>query len=87
MNPRVVVAHCHENYTITLTFSNGEQRRFDAHPYLKYPVFAPLTSIPYFLQGHASHGTVAWPNEEDFCPDTLYLESVPVADSPLGDAA
>ncbi|MFZ3207636.1 MAG: DUF2442 domain-containing protein [Geobacteraceae bacterium] len=87
MNPRVIEAHCHEDYTITLTFSNGENRFFSVRPYLEYPVFAPLASIPYFLQGQAAHGTVAWPNEEDFCPDTLYLESEPIEPAKIGNAA
>lgn len=87
MNPRVTTAQCHEDHSITMVFSNGECRRFDVRPYLEYPVFEPLKSVPYFMQGRAAHGTVVWPNEEDFSPDTLFLESVPVADSPVGDAA
>ncbi len=75
MNPRVITAECQPDQTIVLTFDNGEKRRFDARPYLDYPVFQPLQEITYFLRGKADHGTVAWPNEEDFCPDTLYLES------------
>lgn len=76
MNPRVTQATCHDDFTILLTFANGERRRFDARPYLDYPVFQPLNNPGYFLLGKAAHGTVAWPNEEDLCPDTLYLESV-----------
>ena len=75
MNPRVIAAECQPDQSIVLTFDNGEKRRFDARPYLDYPVFQPLQEITYFLRGKADHGTVAWPNEEDFCPDTLYLES------------
>lgn len=75
MNPRVTEAICHDDFTITLTFANGERRRFDARPYLDYPVFQPLRNPGYFQCGRVAHGTVAWPGEEDFCPDTLYLES------------
>lgn len=75
MNPRVTQAVCHDDFTITLTFANGEYRRFDARPYLDYPVFQALKNPDYFQRGAAAHGTVAWPGEEDFCPDTLYLES------------
>jgi len=28
-------------------------------------------------------GTVAWPKEQDICPDTLYMDSNKVADLPL----
>lgn len=75
MNPRVTKAECQPDHSIVLTFNNGEIRRFDIRPYLDYPVFQPLRDVSYFLRGHAHHGTVVWPHEEDFCPDTLYLES------------
>jgi len=78
MNPRVTQAVCHDDFTIALTFSNGESRRFDARPYLDYPVFQPLQNSVYFQRGMVAHGTVVWPQEEDFCPDTLYLESQPL---------
>lgn len=78
MLPRVSHAICHEDFNMTLTFANGERRRFDARPYLDYPVFQPLRNPGYFQLGKAAHGTVAWPGEEDFCPDTLYLEGVPL---------
>jgi len=75
MNPRVTKAECQPDHSILLTFNNGEKRRFDIRPYLDYPVFQPLRDVSYFLRGHVHHGTVVWPHEEDFCPDTLYLES------------
>jgi hypothetical protein len=76
MNPRVTQATCHDDFTITLTFANGEFRHFNARPYLDYPVFQPLRNPVYFQCGTVAHGTVVWPGEVDFCPDTLYLESV-----------
>jgi hypothetical protein len=75
MNPRVIQVECHSDHSMVVTFNNGERRRFDIRPYLVYPVFQSLREMSYFLRGRADHGTVCWPNEEDFCPDTLYLES------------
>ena len=75
MNPRVIQAECRADHSIVLTFNNGERRLFDMRPYLEYPVFLPLREVSYFLRGQAHHGTVAWPHEEDLCPDTLFLES------------
>ena len=64
--------------TITqLVFTNGERSNFDMTPYLSYPEFAPLRIVSFFKLGCVSHGTVAWPNEIDFDPDTLYLEGQP----------
>lgn len=78
MNPRVIQAECGADHSILLTFDNGEKRRFDIHPYLDYPVYQPLRDLTYFLRGRVGHGTVVWPGEEDFCPDTLYLDSLPI---------
>lgn len=77
MNPRVTHATCHADFSIRLSLNNGEQRVFDARPYLDYPAFHRLRDAHYFQRGFAHHGTVCWPEEEDFCPDTLYLESQP----------
>ena len=85
MNPRVKKVEAFSDFTLILTFNNGERRRFDARPYLSYPVYQPLNGVGFFLQAKVGHGTVMWPNEVDFCPDTLYLESVPLSAS--ADAA
>ena len=77
MNPRITAVAARDNYTLLLTFTNGEIRYFDITPYLGYPAFEPLRQITFFKLARASHGTVAWPREIDFDPDTLYLESKP----------
>lgn len=77
MNPRVTAATAHDDYSLHLTFANGEIRRFDMTPYLGYPAFEPLRQLAFFKLARASHGTVTWPREIDFDPDTLYLESRP----------
>lgn len=85
MNPRVKEVTACPDHTLVITFTNGECRRFDVRPYLEFTVFQPLKDIGYFLRARVEHGTVIWPGEIDFCPDTLYLESVPVKES--ADAA
>ena len=77
MNPRITAVAARDDYTLLLTFTNGEIRYFDITPYLDYPAFEPLRQIAFFKLARASHGTVAWPKEIDFDPDTLYLESEP----------
>ena len=39
MNPRVKSVVANENYTITITFENGETKIFDMTPYLDFGVF------------------------------------------------
>ena len=41
-------AEAKSDYTLRLTFSNGEQRLYDARPLLEYALFAPLKSLPFF---------------------------------------
>jgi hypothetical protein len=77
MNPRIVAVIAHDDYALLLTFYNGEIRHFDMKPYLVYPAFEPLRQIAFFKLARVSHGTVTWPKEIDFDPDTLYLEGRP----------
>lgn len=81
MNPRVKSVTAHADHSLTLVFVNGEIKRFDMRPYLGYPVFAPLTNIGFFKLAQVGHGTVIWPQDLDFSPDTLYLDSQTIADS------
>lgn len=76
MNPRVRQVQPLDNFQLRLTFANGEQRIFNVSPYLKYDAFRRLGNPAYFSLAHAEHGTVVWPDIVDFCPDTLYMESV-----------
>jgi len=43
---------------------------------LDFGVFNELKNKHYFNQAYIDNGTVAWPHEQDICPDTLYLDSV-----------
>lgn len=78
MNPRITAVIAQNDHILLLTFTNGETRRFDMTPYLAYPAFEPLRQISFFKLARAEHGTVSWPKEIDFDPDTLYLEGQPI---------
>jgi hypothetical protein len=75
MNPRVSAVSTNDDFTLTLLFTNGEAGVFDCRPFLTFGVFQELQDGRYFKQAFVQHGTVAWPHEQDICPDTLYLES------------
>ncbi len=81
MNPRITEVTPLADHTLMLTLANGEIRRFDLAPYLHYPCFEPLKQTAFFLLARCDHGTVAWPQNIDFDPDTLYLESKPIGQS------
>jgi hypothetical protein len=75
MNPRVIQVEAHDDFTLTLHFTNGESGVYDCRPLLDFGVFTELKDLSYFKSACVSNGTVHWPNEQDICPDTLYLDS------------
>ena len=77
MNPRVVSAEPMDDFKLFLIFTNGEERVFDCKPYLGKGIFRLLQDRTYFAKLQVVNGTVQWADEQDFCPDTLYLESKP----------
>lgn len=72
---KVVSAKANEDYTLDLEFDNGANKRFDVKPYLGKGIFAELKNLDYFKNIKIAFGTVQWKNEQDFAPETLYLES------------
>ena len=76
MNPRIKGVLAGENYQLNLVFTNGEQGIYDCSNLLNFGVFKELRNQYYFKQAKVVDGTVAWPHEQDICPDTLYLDSV-----------
>ncbi|MFH1009238.1 MAG: DUF2442 domain-containing protein [Candidatus Latescibacterota bacterium] len=76
MNPRVATVIATDGYKLRLVFTNGEQGIYDCAHLLDFGVFQEFRDKHYFKQAKLWHGTVAWPHEQDICPDTLYIDSV-----------
>ena len=79
MNPRVRSVKTLPDYRLRLTFTNGEVRVFDMRPYLGIGVFRELRDPTLFRTVRPFLGSIAWKNEQDLCPDTLYEEGQPTA--------
>jgi hypothetical protein len=75
MNPRVINVLPLDGYRLLLSFSNGEMGIYDCSSLLQFEIFSGLREYSYFNKVKVCAGTVVWPNKEDICPDTLYLES------------
>ncbi|MBF0491570.1 MAG: DUF2442 domain-containing protein [Deltaproteobacteria bacterium] len=75
MNPRIKEATPMEGYKLKLIFTNNEKGVYDCSFLLNFGVFKELKEEAYFKQVKVVDGTVAWPHEQDICPDTLYLDS------------
>lgn len=78
LGPRVTEVTPNDDYELLLTFNNGEKRKFDAHQLFDVKVFAPLKNLAFFKSVKVEFGTVVWPQDIDYCPDTLYAQSVPM---------
>ena len=72
---KVVTVTLQDDYSLILVFENSEQRIFDVRPYLDKGIFSELKDLNYFRQVRVAFNTVQWPHEQDFAPETLYLES------------
>lgn len=76
MNPRVKSVIPKNGYILELVFENGQKGIYDVSKLLNIPVFHPLKDVAYFRQVRPMFGSVAWPEGQDICPDTLYEDSV-----------
>ena len=79
MNPSVKSVETLPELKLQIQFSNDELGVYDCSHFLDFGVFNELQDVQYFQRVAAVDGTVCWPNEQDICPDTVYLDSVKVA--------
>lgn len=91
---RVVAVRAKPDYTLVLTFDNGEMRSLDCRPeFTDGSLFMRLASPSDFERVFVdAAGNIAWDidptvdseivwnNRIDFCRDACYLKSVPIAD-------
>lgn len=73
---KVVTAIPQSPYRLSIELSNGRKGTFDVTPYLDFGIFKELKNPSYFNQVKAVHGGVAWPNEQDFSPETISVELI-----------
>ena len=78
MNPRVKSVEGLTDYKLKLTFTNNEVKIFDTNRYLNKGFFQELQDYKIFKSVKIFMGLITWPNGQDFCPDTLYEESIKI---------
>lgn len=85
-----------DNFTLTIRFDNGEVRLYDAAPLLQDgTVFAPFRDRENFRRVYLDDNhciswdidpmidsNVVWNNKVDLCPDSCYLDSIPLQTYP-----
>lgn len=79
MTPDVVRVKPLPGFLLEADFADGERRLFNMRPYLAWPAFAPLAQRALFMRADVALGTVAWTDEIDISPDTLYLRGAPLS--------
>ena len=84
---RLAAVEPHPDYTMTVTFRNGEKRLYDMRPWIeseKYGrVYAPLKDIDFFMRAYVD-GSAAWSDEIDIAPEELYDNGVPIDETAYG---
>lgn len=89
---RITGVVANEDFTLTIHFDNGENRLYDMRPLLKRgTVFEPLIEFENFRRVYVDDthciawdidpsidSRKVWNNKVDLCPDSCYLDSVPL---------
>lgn len=75
LRPTVCKVTAESNYSLKMTFDNGETRVFDVKPYIKGSFYGKLEDESYFSKVSADGFTVCWPDGQDLCPDEIYYNS------------
>ena len=67
-----------EGHLLMLVFDTREKRLYDFKPHLAHKFYQPLAEEKLFKKVSVTGGEIEWATGQDFCPHTLYEESVPV---------
>ncbi len=71
--PRVTAIAPLIGFQVHFTFADGTEADIDLEPLMRGPIFEPLRRDPaLFAQMYLDDDTIAWPNEADIAPETLY---------------
>jgi hypothetical protein len=76
--PLLTEAQPLDGYSVRVSFEDGTAADVDLSYLLDYGgVFEPLRDSAYFAQLRADTeaGTIAWPNNADIAPETLYAQA------------
>ena len=75
MRPKAIDVKPIEDYVLEITFNNGERKKFDVKPYLKFKPFSELEDVKKFKKVKIAGLSIEWENGADICPDELYNNS------------
>lgn len=81
-----------DDFTLTISFEDGEKRLYDVRPLLRQgTVFEPFLRLENFRRVYvddthciawdidpAVDSSKVWSNKVDLCPDSCYIDSIPI---------
>ena len=74
MTPDIIDFEILPDYRIKVTLSDGKIGIFNVTPYLDKGIFTELKDYHYFKRARIEFGTIVWPNEQDFSPETIEIK-------------
>ncbi len=89
---QIIGVKANNDFTLTLSFDNGEKRLYDVAPLIKpgtvFETFADINNFRrvYIDDQHCIAWDIdptidsnkVWSNKVDLCPDECYIDSIPV---------
>ena len=76
--PVVVNVIPQEDYSVIITFENGEIRKFDVKPYICGNWYGKLNDVDIFKTVRPCGNTIEWEDGQDIAPHELYELSVAI---------
>ncbi len=74
MYPSVVQVTPYEDFTLAITFDNGEEGILDLKPYLGFGVFQKISNMEQFKSVHVAFDTIEWEQGVDLDPEFVYAQ-------------
>jgi len=65
-----------DDYWLALTFDDKEKRMYDFKPNLNHKYYSVLSDMNLFTKVSVNDGEIEWVTGQDFCPHTLYENSI-----------
>jgi len=76
---KLISAKPTSDFQLELMYENGELREFDMRPFLTSKPWNKVSNLVVFMQVKVFYNTIVWPGGIDIAPETLFLDSKPIA--------
>ena len=74
--PKLISVSTDKNFFLFLKYDNGENKKYDFFLNFAHQFYKPLENQQLFSQVSVIDGELEWKTGQDFCPFTLYENSI-----------